>query len=104
MLPSATILAVGAGLDLQVEDVRGVAFVEDEEDLGEVAIACGGFEDDDLVDARFQKDSSDRSYWAPLWVWQVRAFSRKLNQLTLRTAPTVARAALSTNKTQQARS
>jgi hypothetical protein len=42
------------GRDFQVEDVGGLAIVEDEENLGQVALACGRFKFNDLVDARFQ--------------------------------------------------
>ena len=53
VVPCGTNLAVRAGRDFQVEDVGSLALVEDEEDLGEMAVACGGFKVDDLVDARF---------------------------------------------------
>ena len=45
----------GAGLESEVEEVGGVAFVEDEEGLGEVRGGLGGLEEDDLIDAGFEE-------------------------------------------------
>ena len=44
-----------AGFELEAEEVGGVAFVEDEEDLGEEAVALGGLEDDGFVDVRLEE-------------------------------------------------
>jgi len=46
---------VGAGLDFKVEDIRSVAFIEDDERLGEDVLALDGLEDDDLVDTGFEE-------------------------------------------------
>ena len=46
--------SIRAGCDLEVEDVGSVALVEDEEDLGEVAVAVAELKVDHLVDAVLQ--------------------------------------------------
>ena len=56
----------GAVRDLDVEDIGSFAFVEDEEDLRQVAVACGGFEIDDLVDARFEESEMLVGHWSVL--------------------------------------
>lgn len=46
---------VGTGLDFEVEDIRSVAFIEDDERLGEDMLALDDIEDDDLVDTGFEE-------------------------------------------------
>ena len=46
--------SIRPGRDLEVEDVWCLALIEDEEDLGEMAVACRGFDIDDLVDTGFE--------------------------------------------------
>jgi hypothetical protein len=58
--------SIRAGRDLEVEDIGSVALVEDEEDLREVAIACGGFKVDDLVDAGLEEAEMLVRHWSVL--------------------------------------
>ena len=58
--------SIRAGRDLEVEDIGSVALVEDEEDLREVAIACGGFKVDDLVDAGLEEAKMLVGHWSVL--------------------------------------
>ena len=44
------VIAGWAGFDFDAEEVRGLALVEDEEDLYEEAVALNGFKDDYLID------------------------------------------------------
>jgi len=46
---------VGAWRNFEVEDVRSIALIEDEENLSEMTVPIGGFNLDDLVDARFEE-------------------------------------------------
>ena len=47
--------SVQIGFDLDVEDVGGLALVEDEEDLCEMAVTLYGLHDEDLFDARLEE-------------------------------------------------
>jgi hypothetical protein len=47
--------SVGTGFNFEVEDVRGVALIEDEKDLGEVAVSISGLDGDDLIDAGLEE-------------------------------------------------
>jgi hypothetical protein len=47
--------AVGAGLHLEIEDVRCLSFIEDKENLGEMTLTQVGFDKEDAVDAGLQK-------------------------------------------------
>jgi hypothetical protein len=57
-------LAIGTGRDLQIEDVWGLAFIEDEEDLSKVPLASGGFNVNDPVDARFEEGKVFVGHWS----------------------------------------
>ena len=46
--------SIRTGRDLEVEDVRSLALIEDEENLGEVAIAIAELQVDNLIDAFLQ--------------------------------------------------
>ena len=50
-------VAAGGGLDLEAEEIRRLAFVDDDENLREHAAAAGGFEQDDLIDLRLEKSA-----------------------------------------------
>jgi hypothetical protein len=46
---------VWSGFDFEEKDIGSIALIEDEEYPGEGSLAVRGFENDDLVDARFEQ-------------------------------------------------
>ena len=51
------VIAGWSGFDFDAKEIGGFAFIEDEEDLCEEAVALNGFEDDYLVDLRLERCS-----------------------------------------------